>query len=47
MPPTVGSRLTILVVDNEPAVLNLVKLILEAAITRFLLLAMAGKPWLL
>jgi CheY-like chemotaxis protein len=31
MPPTVGSRPTILVVDNEPAVLNLVKLILEAA----------------
>jgi len=31
MPPTLGSRPTILVVDNEPAVLNLVKLILEAA----------------
>jgi CheY-like chemotaxis protein len=31
MSPTLGSRPTILVVDNEPAVLNLVKLILEAA----------------
>ena len=31
MPPTLESRPTILVVDSEPAVLNLVKLILEAA----------------
>ena len=31
MPPATGSRPTILVVDDEPAILNLVKLILEAA----------------
>jgi len=31
MPPTLGSSSTILVVDNEPAVLNRVKFILEAA----------------
>lgn len=31
MSPTFGPRPTILVVDNEPAVLNLVELILEAA----------------
>jgi len=31
MPSTLGSSPTILVVDDEPAVLNLVKLILEAA----------------
>jgi CheY-like chemotaxis protein len=31
MSPTLASRPTILVVDNEPAVLNLVELILEAA----------------